>query len=85
MMFLTLLYLFLDALDDYIVKLNIVRHEFLEFGGPPTCASLFMSLLDLLSADFMNPRMQRNGRLQLWSNVSLLFGAGCMSLLAKWA
>ncbi|KAI4294952.1 hypothetical protein MLD38_040765 [Melastoma candidum] len=27
----------------------------------------------------------RNGRLQFWSNVSLLFGAGCMSLLAKWA
>ena len=46
---------------------------------------IYMALVDLLAADFMNPRMQKNGRLQLGSNVSLLLGAGCMSLLAKWA
>ncbi|KAI4338989.1 hypothetical protein MLD38_023982 [Melastoma candidum] len=46
---------------------------------------IYMSLVDLLAADFMNPRIQRNERLQLWYNVFLFFGAGCMSLLAKWA
>ncbi|KAJ7964615.1 Zinc transporter protein [Quillaja saponaria] len=46
---------------------------------------IYMSLVDLLAADFMNPKMQSNGRLLIWSNVSLLVGAGCMSLLAKWA
>lgn len=46
---------------------------------------IYMALVDLLSADFMNPKMQSNGRLQLGACVSLLLGAGCMSLLAKWA
>ncbi|KAL5739609.1 hypothetical protein ACOSQ2_028789 [Xanthoceras sorbifolium] len=46
---------------------------------------IYMSLVDLLAADFMNPKMQANLRLQIWSNISLLLGAGCMSLLAKWA
>ncbi|CAK9168165.1 unnamed protein product [Ilex paraguariensis] len=46
---------------------------------------IYMALVDLLSADFMNPRMQNNGKLQFQANVSLLFGAGFMSLLAKWA
>lgn len=46
---------------------------------------IYMALVDLLSADFMSPKLQNNGRLQLGANVSLLFGAGCMSLLAKWA
>ena len=46
---------------------------------------VYMALVDLLAADFMDPRMQSNGRLQLGANASLLFGAGCMSLLAKWA
>ncbi|KAF8390872.1 hypothetical protein HHK36_023171 [Tetracentron sinense] len=46
---------------------------------------IYMALVDLLAADFMNPRMQKNGRLQLGANTSLLLGAGCMSLLAKWA
>ena len=47
-----------------------------------------MSLVDLLATDFMNPRIQTNRRLQIGeigANVSLLFGTGCMSLLAKWA
>lgn len=46
---------------------------------------IYMALVDLLAADFMSPKMQSNGKLQLGANVSLLIGAGCMSLLAKWA
>ncbi|KAA8523412.1 hypothetical protein F0562_009835 [Nyssa sinensis] len=46
---------------------------------------IYMSLVDLLAADFMNPRMQSNGRLQLGANISLLLGAACMSVLARWA
>ncbi|XXG71359.1 hypothetical protein AAC387_Pa07g0632 [Persea americana] len=46
---------------------------------------IYMALVDLLAADFMDTRIQNNGKLQLWTNASLLVGAGCMSLLAKWA
>ncbi|CAL9048837.1 unnamed protein product [Musa banksii] len=46
---------------------------------------VYMSLVDLLAADFMNPRMQSNGRLQLGAHLALVVGAGLMSLLAKWA
>ncbi|XP_062089721.1 zinc transporter 1-like [Humulus lupulus] len=46
---------------------------------------IYMALVDLLAADFMNPRMLINLRLQLGANISLLIGAGCMSVLAKWA
>ncbi|KAD4178712.1 hypothetical protein E3N88_27303 [Mikania micrantha] len=46
---------------------------------------VYMALVDLLAADFMNPRMQGNLKLQLGANVSLLLGAGCMSFLAIWA
>ncbi|KAF8411290.1 hypothetical protein HHK36_003837 [Tetracentron sinense] len=46
---------------------------------------IYMALVDLLAADFMNPRMQSNKKIQLGANLSLLFGAGCMSLLAMWA
>ena len=46
---------------------------------------IYMALVDLLAADFMSPKLQNNGRLQIWANLSLLIGAGCMSLLAKWA
>ncbi|XP_041990372.1 zinc transporter 1-like [Salvia splendens] len=45
---------------------------------------VYMALVDLLAADFMNPRMQSNVRLQLGAHVSLLLGAGSMSFLAKW-
>ncbi|KAI4351084.1 hypothetical protein L6164_005470 [Bauhinia variegata] len=41
---------------------------------------IYMSLVD-----FINPRMQNSGRLQIGANVALLLGAGCMSVLAKWA
>ncbi|KAK4355794.1 hypothetical protein RND71_024765 [Anisodus tanguticus] len=46
---------------------------------------IYMALVDFLAADFMHPRMQGNGKLQLGANVSLLLGAGLMSLIAKWA
>ncbi|KOM42736.1 hypothetical protein LR48_Vigan05g034000 [Vigna angularis] len=46
---------------------------------------IYMALVDLLAADFMNPRLQKNLKLQLGANISLLLGSGCMSLLAKWA
>ncbi|PKI41044.1 zinc transporter 8-like [Punica granatum] len=46
---------------------------------------IYMALVDLCAADFMSPKMQKNGRLQLWVNASLLAGAGCMSVLAYWA
>ncbi|XP_068342816.1 zinc transporter 8-like [Pyrus communis] len=46
---------------------------------------IYMSLVDLLAADFMKPKMQSNGKLQAGAYISLLLGAGCMSLLAKWA
>ncbi|KAF4381642.1 hypothetical protein F8388_021270 [Cannabis sativa] len=46
---------------------------------------IYMSLVDLLAADFMSPKLQNNTRLQIGANLSLLLGAGCMSVLAKWA
>ncbi|KAJ0960059.1 hypothetical protein J5N97_000174 [Dioscorea zingiberensis] len=46
---------------------------------------IYMALVDLLAADFMNPRIQNKLKLQIGINVSLLIGAGLMSLLAKWA
>lgn len=46
---------------------------------------IYMALVDLLAADFMNPNVQNNGTLQITVTVALLAGAGFMSLLAKWA
>lgn len=46
---------------------------------------IYMALVDLLAADFMDPRMHKNVKLQFGANVSLLLGAGLMSMLAKWA
>uniref|UniRef100_A0A2P2N0U7 Zinc/iron transporter n=1 Tax=Rhizophora mucronata TaxID=61149 RepID=A0A2P2N0U7_RHIMU len=46
---------------------------------------IYMALVDLLAADFMNPKVQSNGKLQFGVNVFLLLGAGLMALLAKWA
>ncbi|KAL6529805.1 hypothetical protein OROGR_015428 [Orobanche gracilis] len=46
---------------------------------------IYMALVDLLAADFMSTKLKNNGKLQLLANASLLLGAGCMSLLAKWA
>ncbi|KAL1220422.1 Zinc transporter 3 [Cardamine amara subsp. amara] len=46
---------------------------------------IYMSLVDLLAADFMHPKMQSNTGLQIMAHISLLLGVGLMSLLAKWA
>ncbi|KAL4585835.1 hypothetical protein LXL04_010461 [Taraxacum kok-saghyz] len=46
---------------------------------------IYMALVDLLSPDFKNPRMQKSKILLIGSHVFLLLGAGLMSLLAKWA
>ncbi|KAG2582362.1 zinc transporter 4-like [Panicum virgatum] len=46
---------------------------------------IYMSLVDLLAADFHNPRLQTNMKLQLATYLALFLGAGLMSLLAKWA
>ncbi|KAK3004483.1 hypothetical protein RJ639_020079 [Escallonia herrerae] len=45
---------------------------------------IYMALVDLLAADFMNPKLQSNFRIQLGANLMLLVGACCMALLAKW-
>ncbi|VAH20243.1 unnamed protein product [Triticum turgidum subsp. durum] len=45
----------------------------------------YMALVDLLAEDFMNPRVQGNGRLQVIVNLSLLLGTALMSMLAIWA
>jgi len=45
----------------------------------------YMALVDLLAQDFMNPRVQNNGRLQVIINISLLVGTALMSMLAVWA
>ncbi|XP_068656366.1 zinc transporter 8-like [Aristolochia californica] len=55
------------------------------FNSAASGILIYMALVDLLAADYMSPRLQTNRKLQLWVNVSLLLGAGCMSLLAKWA
>ncbi|KAG6507005.1 hypothetical protein ZIOFF_032340 [Zingiber officinale] len=46
---------------------------------------IYMALVDLLAADFMNPKVQSNVKFQVMINFALLLGAGLMSLLAKWA
>ncbi|XP_010242082.1 PREDICTED: fe(2+) transport protein 1-like [Nelumbo nucifera] len=46
---------------------------------------IYMALVDLLSADFMGPKLQRNIKLQMKSYLAVLLGCGGMSLMAKWA
>ncbi|KAK7368295.1 hypothetical protein VNO80_10320 [Phaseolus coccineus] len=46
---------------------------------------IYMALVDLLSADFMSPRLQGSISLQLKSYLAVFLGAGGMSLMAKWA
>ncbi|KAB1200439.1 Zinc transporter 5 [Morella rubra] len=45
---------------------------------------IYMALVDLLAADFMNPKMLCNFRLQVGANFTLLLGASLMSVLARW-
>lgn len=46
---------------------------------------IYMALVDLLVADFMNPKVQNNPTLQIGVNGCLLMGIGLMSLIGKWA
>ncbi|XVE88471.1 hypothetical protein DITRI_Ditri19aG0072300 [Diplodiscus trichospermus] len=46
---------------------------------------IYMALVDLLSADFMGPKLQASIKLQIKSYTAVLLGAGGMSLMAKWA
>ncbi|KAK4347654.1 hypothetical protein RND71_033993 [Anisodus tanguticus] len=45
---------------------------------------IYMALVDLLATDFMDLKLQTSFKLQIIANVSLVLGACCMSLLAKW-
>ncbi|CAN6456414.1 unnamed protein product [Victoria cruziana] len=45
----------------------------------------YMALVDLLAADFLGPKLQGNLKLQFQAYMAVLFGAGFMSLMAKWA
>ncbi|PHT27992.1 Zinc transporter 5 [Capsicum baccatum] len=45
---------------------------------------IYMALVDLLATDFMDPKLHTSFKLQVIVNVSLVLGACCMSLLAKW-
>ncbi|XVF40037.1 hypothetical protein PTKIN_Ptkin01aG0080100 [Pterospermum kingtungense] len=46
---------------------------------------IYMALVDLLSSDFMGPKLQASIKLQIKSYCAVLLGAGGMSLMAKWA
>ncbi|TVU07919.1 hypothetical protein EJB05_41296, partial [Eragrostis curvula] len=46
---------------------------------------IYMALVDLIAADFLNKRMSYNLRLQVGSYVALFLGAMAMSSLAIWA
>ncbi|BBN70389.1 zinc transporter 1 precursor [Prunus dulcis] len=46
---------------------------------------IYTSLGDMLVADFMSSKLQSNLRLLAGASLSVLLGAGCMSLLAIWA
>ncbi|OMO67184.1 Zinc/iron permease [Corchorus capsularis] len=46
---------------------------------------IYMALVDLLSAEFMGPKLQGSIKLQLKSCVAALLGAGGMSVMAIWA
>ncbi|KAL6187861.1 hypothetical protein ACLB2K_039256 [Fragaria x ananassa] len=45
----------------------------------------YMALVDLLAADFMGSKLQANMKLQVWSYIAVLLGAGGMSVMAIWA
>ncbi|KAI4357931.1 hypothetical protein L6164_001847 [Bauhinia variegata] len=45
----------------------------------------YMALVDLLAAEFMGPKLQKNLKLQGLSYIAVLLGAGGMALMAKWA
>lgn len=46
---------------------------------------VYMSLVDLIAADFMSKKMRSNMRLQIVSYFALFMGAALMSSLAVWS
>ncbi|GJV72121.1 low affinity inorganic phosphate transporter 1 [Tanacetum coccineum] len=46
---------------------------------------MYMSLVDLLSVNFVKAKVQTSLKLQVLAYISLLLGVGCVSLLAIWA
>ncbi|KAL3692348.1 hypothetical protein R1sor_005999 [Riccia sorocarpa] len=46
---------------------------------------IYMSLVDLIAADFLSKRMKCDRKLQIFSYLSLFSGAAAMSALAIWA
>ncbi|CAK9871278.1 unnamed protein product [Sphagnum jensenii] len=46
---------------------------------------VYMSLVDLIAADFLSKRMRCNYQLQIFSYTALFLGAGAMSVIAIWA
>ncbi|XP_010538635.1 PREDICTED: probable zinc transporter 12 [Tarenaya hassleriana] len=46
---------------------------------------IYMALVDLLAAEFNDPKVQGSFRMQISCSLSLLLGAAAMSLLAIWA
>lgn len=46
---------------------------------------LYMSLVDLIAADFLSKKLQSNLHLQLYSYTALFLGSGIMSVIAYWA
>ncbi|CAM6043145.1 unnamed protein product [Sphagnum compactum] len=46
---------------------------------------VYMSLVDLIAADFLSKRMRCNYQLQIFSYAALFLGAGAMSVIAIWA
>ncbi|CAN1814427.1 Zinc transporter 5 [Linum perenne] len=55
------------------------------FNSASSGILIYMALVDLLAADFMNAKVQASRRLQSAVFVALLLGSGFMSLLAMWA
>ncbi|EHA8591416.1 Fe(2) transport protein 1 [Cocos nucifera] len=45
----------------------------------------YMALVDLLSVDFMGPKLQGSVKLQMCAYAAVLLGAGGMSVMAMWA
>ncbi|XP_073107394.1 fe(2+) transport protein 1-like [Elaeis guineensis] len=45
----------------------------------------YMALVDLLSVDFMGPKLQSSVKLQMCAYAAVLLGAGGMSVMAIWA
>ncbi|XP_030456045.2 zinc transporter 5-like [Syzygium oleosum] len=71
-----------DTYDENSPKALIIEGV---FDAASAGILVYMALVDLLAVDFMSAKVQGNGRLLLSCNFFLLFGAGCMAFLAKWA